>query len=776
MTSLGTFILVYLIGGLTFVPLVITLVFLIVYRPWVYRQKSETIIFDAVPEEIKKQSNKNDKSFSRDDANFHKVGWLRVTKDYESPAASNGSTFGNIMKMGIQTFMDGKNPQLKRHKDSFFAVLKHNTLFMYDSERQLDCKGIIIVSNHDVSMYPEHLPDNEIFLKATSIKLTTKKSICADMALDIVSSSYYLYCSIGVDKEDWFFALQRSSKLESNSPGPQPQVVRDKAQFDQSALNHLKTLSSNDDKTEWLNVILGRIFLSVYKTQVVKEYFIKKLIKKVKKVKKPNFLSDIHIKSVNVGDGTPYITNPKLIELKQNGELSVELNVDYSGGFRAEIETEAMITVTRLRTIKVPLVLAVVLRGLAGKLLLRIKAPPTNRIWFGFYEMPKLDLLIDPIVSETQLKFSPIINAIESKIHEMIMDSIVLPNMDDTPFFVSFGKGGIYEGDIKVEEDETQEQPNLDIEDAKESEPELIPTVNFESESEESEEKIDDKPVQEKPAGNIVSPKLESSTSTAWIPAKERINRTVTSLHESFSEPNLQKATARLRSIGSIAGKHFKRSDDSSNSSGNNKSLLWNYNKNSTSSGNVGNSTDDCPVDTSITNAPTSNSPTSTLRKWSSSVSMRKRTASLGIASILTNNNNGSSTSISTNPVASISSSTLEKDKPDSIILDESSSLSSEPIETTPTPPPSPKDPPDFISPLSLYPPNEIDTKSEHSLHTNSCSSFKTDGAEINDQNCSPTKENILKFSMMQYEEEGIFSNVGPILNPPVEELNQVLG
>ncbi|CAG8531280.1 4195_t:CDS:2 [Cetraspora pellucida] len=574
MTSLGTFLLVYLIGGFTFVPLVIALVFLVIYRPWVSKQKSETIVFDAVPEKLS-QPTKDDRSCSKDDTNFHKVGWLRVTKYYESPAASNGSTFGNIMKMGIQTFMDGKNPQLKRHKDSFFAVLTHNNLFMYDSERQLECKHVINVLNYDVSMYPEHLPDNEIFVKKTSIKLTTKKSIYADMPIDADNSNYYLYCNIGVDKEDWYFALRRSSKLESNLPGPQPQVVRDKTQFDHIALNNLsKMLYSNDDNinTQWLNVILGRIFLSVYKTQVVKEYFIKKLVKKVKKVKKPNFLSDIHIKSVDIGNGIPYVTNPKLVELAQNGEVKIEANIDYNGGFRAEIETEAIITVTRLKTIKVPLVLAVVLRGLIGKMLLRIKAPPTNRIWIGFYEMPKLDLLIEPIVSETQLKFSPIINAIESKIHEMIMDSVVLPNMDDIPFFVSHGRGGIYEGDIKVGEDEAQEQPNPDIGCVKESEPEVIPTS---IDGSENEEKLDIKSIaQEKPVVDIVPTKSESNTSTAWITSKSRINKTLSSLHESFSEPNLLKNNSRLRSIGSIAGKHFKRFDDSSSSSGNNKSSL----------------------------------------------------------------------------------------------------------------------------------------------------------------------------------------------------------
>ncbi|PKC15254.1 hypothetical protein RhiirA5_487294, partial [Rhizophagus irregularis] len=349
------------------------------------------------------------------------------------------------------------NKNHKRTKDSFFAVLKYNTLFMYESERQLDCKGIIIVSNHDVTIFPEQLPDNEIFTKVSSIRLTKKPSICAEMAVNLENNNcsnnnYYLFCDTGVEKEDWFFALQRSSKLESNDNSTDKQINKDKSLFDSFAMNHLlKTLYSNDDhiQTQWLNAILGRIFLSVYKTQAVKNYFIRKLVRKIKKVKKPGFLSDIQIKSVDVGDGIPYITNPELVKLLPDGDLDVDVNLNYTGGFRVEIETEAIISVTGLKTIKVPLVLAVVLRGLQGKMLLRIKSPPTNRLWMGFYEMPKLDLLIEPVVSETQLKFAPVIKAIESKIHEMIMDSLVLPNMDDTSFFNSFGMGGIYEGEVE---------------------------------------------------------------------------------------------------------------------------------------------------------------------------------------------------------------------------------------------------------------------------------------------------------------------------------------
>ncbi|CAG8642868.1 6707_t:CDS:2 [Acaulospora morrowiae] len=754
MVSLGSFFIIYLLGGVTFIPIVILLNLLIIRRPWTSK-KVEEIKFDDVSQEIKDSSLENDKS-PEDDSNFYKVGWLRVTKEHEtSTATQNGSTFGNIVK----SFMEGKNAQVKRPKDSFFAVLKYNTLFMYDSERQLDCKGIIIVSNHDVSMYPEHLPDNEIFLKNTSIRLKKKMSICADMAIEAESSNYYLFCSVGVDKEDWYFALQKSSKLEFHSPGPQPQVVKDKAQFDQYTMNHLlKTLYSSDDhiQTQWLNVILGRIFLSVYKTQVVKDYFIRKLVKKVKKVKKPNFLSDILIKSVEVGDGVPYITNPRLVDLNANGELNVELNLDYSGGFRVEIETEATISVTRLKPIKFPLVLAVVLRGLQGKMLLRIKAPPTNRIWLGFYEMPKLDLLIEPIVSETQLKFSLITNAIESKIHEMIMDSLVLPNMDDTPFFVSFGKGGVFE-EPESQGDEVETVPPVSVK------PE-------EDEEEKSDNQVNKTAVEEEPDNTSPSSaKPEPDSSTSWRPTKSRINRTLTTLHESLSDPNLLRSNSKLRSLS----KHFKsRNDDSSRVNG---TTL-------TTSGSSEEITDE-PL-SSDTLIPASQ-PTSTLKKWGQAVSIRRRTSSMGIKGILNHNHNESdiqkvpSNSIDAINSTAITSAAIDVSKRNSApVLSDSSFLSPEQVAPTPTPPPSPpkspKDLPELIS--SSDPSNEIDaTTTKYTSSSQSLpSSFK-----FNTGDHSPTTDDAIKLSSaLRYDDEndGSFNKVVSIINAPVEELNQVLG
>nr|CAG8495063.1 5748_t:CDS:2 [Entrophospora candida] len=627
-----------------------------------------------------------------DDACFHKFGWLRVTKEFEMNSTTNGPTFGNMMKQGIQSFMEGKNSQLKRSKDSYFAVLKYNTLFMYDSERQLDCKGIIIISNHNVSIYPENLPDNEIFSKATSIRLKTKQSVYDDMKIDIDDTTYYLFCNVAVEKEDWYFVLQKSSKLESNSPGPQPQVVRDKAQFDQFSMNHLlKTLYSNDEhiETQWLNAILGRVFLSVYKTQAVKDHFVRKLIRKVKKIKKPSFLSDIQIKSVEVGDGVPYLTNPRLAKLDINGGLSVDVDLDYNGGFRVEIETEAIIAVTKLKTIKLPVVLAVVLRGLQGRLLLRIKPPPTNRIWTGFYEMPKLDLLIEPVVSETQLKFAPIIKVIESKIHEMFMDSLVLPNMDDAPFFRSFGMGGIFEGDVKIgeENDENEnEEPNEQNEDDDNNNNSIDPDPDPELQTEMLNTVISE----------TVDPELQKTEPELLLSSPLKANEeNMLTLDEPYREPNLTKGRIRYN-----VAKQLKRFDGfahiTSKDNSNNSSIL-----------------------SSLPNSLSSNSTGSTFKRWSRSVSIRRQKSGHEIPGTLSNDNRNNSqqkksSDISSSPPSpQISLSQLPPLPPDtddditgpskesSANSIESIILTDESVSMSTTPPPSPpKSPPK--SPKSL--------------------------------------------------------------------------
>jgi hypothetical protein len=70
--------------------------------------------------------------------------------------------------------------------------------------------------------------------------------------------------------------------------------------------------------------------------------------------------------------------------LTKAGEASFEVGLVYRGEVRISIATEATIQLgARLGSYKVPLVLAVVVKEVEGNLLVRIKEPPSSRLWYG---------------------------------------------------------------------------------------------------------------------------------------------------------------------------------------------------------------------------------------------------------------------------------------------------------------------------------------------------------------------------------------------------------
>lgn len=60
-----------------------------------------------------------------------------------------------------------------------------------------------------------------------------------------------------------------------------------------------------------------------------------------------------------------------------------------------------------------------------------MKAPPTDRLWVGFYKLPDLELDISPLVHSTSVKWSVVTSLIERQMQEALVEYVVLPNMDD---------------------------------------------------------------------------------------------------------------------------------------------------------------------------------------------------------------------------------------------------------------------------------------------------------------------------------------------------------
>ncbi|KAL0092723.1 putative integral membrane protein conserved region-domain-containing protein, partial [Phycomyces blakesleeanus] len=308
-------------------------------------------------------------------------------------------------------------------------------------------------------IHPPGLQDFELFSRPQSIKLLEKKQ-----------PAYYVNTNRCVDKEDWYFALRKASLLKMPQSGQAPtstlsnnnnnsssnnnsrnRRLHETTHFDQASMNQLITTVHSDEhhfQTQWLNAMLGRLFFGVYKTNQVKEMLLKKAVFKIDKLnsQRPPFLGPIRVRSIDPGQSIPSFTQPRLLGLSPTGELTAEATMQYNGGFRIEIETVLKWRYSdRLPPLTVDIVLAITLKEMHGKFLMKIKEPPTNRIWYGFYEAPKMDWIVEPVVWDKQVVFSVVLNAIETKIQEIIIETMALPNMDDIVFFPTDGAGGIFE-------------------------------------------------------------------------------------------------------------------------------------------------------------------------------------------------------------------------------------------------------------------------------------------------------------------------------------------
>lgn len=326
---------------------------------------------------------------------------------------------------------------------------------LFDDDEQLEVRHVVSLAHHDVSIYSggDVTPEGELFIKRNAICLSRRTS-AVDLAPDSqLSKPFYLFSENCSAKEDFYFALLRNQEqayaTEARAPAPLTFDVK-------HIISLVQKLHSSEEhmQSRWLNAMIGRIFLGLYRTADIEALIREKLNKKISRVKRPAFLSDIEIRKIDTGESAPYFTNLRHKDLTVEGECSMEADVRYTGKFRIEVAAVARIDLgARLKAREVNLVLSLQVRKLEGHVLFKIKAPPSNRIWFSFSQMPKMEMTVEPIVSSRQITYTVILRQIEARIKEVIAETLVLPFWDDTPFFKTEHKqwrGGIFAGDDAV--------------------------------------------------------------------------------------------------------------------------------------------------------------------------------------------------------------------------------------------------------------------------------------------------------------------------------------
>ncbi|KAJ3020694.1 hypothetical protein HKX48_000358 [Thoreauomyces humboldtii] len=355
-----------------------------------------------------------------------------------------------------------------------FAVLKYKSLYLYTAEDCVECTNVLAVSSLDVNLYPTASTDLDAYLRTNPIRL-----VANDGAKHPLEAPIYMYFPSNSDKEDWYIKLCRARKLPINADDGACSVYFNDTPPIRAYKGAMEKLidtigpDHQDSATAWLNALVGRAFVGIHSNPALKAWLLEKISRRSQLFHRdedgPSILGDIVVRDIAVGDSIPVLSNPKLLEISLDGDMMVEMDIEYTGGVRIDAATLATISINslELKPLQVPIVVGVQINRFSARILIKVKGMwETNRFWVGIQREPevKLEMKVEPVLGHKLISMGLVNQVIERRIKEVLEEFFVVPSMEDIGFWATDGLGGMF-WDDHANDSDVEDHRDRDYED-----------------------------------------------------------------------------------------------------------------------------------------------------------------------------------------------------------------------------------------------------------------------------------------------------------------------
>ncbi|CAF1179888.1 unnamed protein product [Adineta ricciae] len=184
-----------------------------------------------------------------------------------------------------------------------------------------------------------------------------------------------------------------------------------------SLFSSKQTDKQNEYFLSLINFLISRCTINFYENPHVRHYLKSKLGHELKHLKLPYYIHWIRLSHFSFDNTYPTIENIKQVWFNQNG-LWTSMNLTYQGNISIEFTIQLNLLQKQVdsntrslwfqrifhfhddlqvleKVTRKILTITINIRSINGVLLLNIPSPPSDRLWFGFEDLPEIDFDVD---------------------------------------------------------------------------------------------------------------------------------------------------------------------------------------------------------------------------------------------------------------------------------------------------------------------------------------------------------------------------------------------